>query len=47
MQVKFAAAAAKSLEKLSEKSDAIMCAMRTAYYTAYYNIPVSEYPSLL
>ena len=47
LQENFTAAALAAVKKVCQKDDALLCAMRTAYYTAVENIPICKYPSLL
>ena len=47
LQENFTAAALAAVKKVCQKDDALLYAMRTAYYTAVENIPICKYPSLL
>jgi len=47
MQKEFQSAAVNAVSKMARKKDAIICAMRTAYYVAYESLPIAKYSSLI
>ena len=42
MQKEFQSAAVSAVSKMARKKDAIICAMRTAYYVAYESLPIAK-----